>query len=75
MRTLTQSRVTLGFLVLLKLFQRLGYFVLVGDVSKAIIRHIAHCLGTDHRPEHLLRYNKSGTRRRHIPIIRAFLNV
>ena len=65
----------MGFLVLLKTFQRLGYFVLVGDVPTPIVRHIARCLGTDHRPERLLRYDESGTRRRHIPVIRAFLNV
>jgi len=75
MRTSTRSGATLGFPVLFKTFQRLGYFVLVGDVPTPIVRHIAHCLGTDHRPERLLRYDESGTPRRHIPIIRAFLNV
>ena len=75
MRTSTRSGARLGFLVLLKTFQRLGYFVLAGDVPTPIVRHIARCLGTDHRSERLLRYDKSGTRRRHIPIIRAFLNV
>ena len=75
MRTSTRSGARLGFLVLFKTFLRLGYFVLVGDVPKPIVRHIARCLGTDNRPERLLRYDESGTRRRHIPIIRAFLNV
>ena len=65
----------MGFLVLLKTFQRLGYFVFVSEVPTPIVRHIARCLGTDHRPERLLRYDESGTRRRHIPVIRAFLNV
>jgi hypothetical protein len=75
MRTSTRSGARLGFLVLLKTFQRLGHLVLVGDVPTPIVRHIARCLGTDHPPERLLRYDESGTRRRHIPIIRAFLNV
>ena len=75
MRTSTRSGARLGFLVLLKTFQRLGYFVFVSDVPTPIVRHIARCLGTDHRPERLLRYDESGTRRRHIPVIRAFLNV
>jgi Domain of unknown function (DUF4158) len=75
MRTSTRSGARLGFLVLFKTFQRLGYFVLVSDVPTPIVRHIARCLGTDHRPERLLRYDESGTRRRHIPVIRAFLNV
>ena len=65
----------LGFLVLLKTFQRLGYFVLVGEVPPPIVQHVARCLGLDPCPEDLLRYDESGTRRRHIPIIRAFLNV
>ncbi len=76
MRTSTRSGARLGFLVLLKTFQRLGYyFVFVSDVPTPIVRHIARCLGTDHRPERLLRYDESGTRRRHIPVIREFLNV
>jgi TnpA family transposase len=65
----------LGFLILLKTFQRLGYFVLVGEVPPPIVRHVAGCLGLDPSPDDLLRYDQSGTRRRHIPIIRAFLNV
>jgi len=65
----------LGFLVLLKTFQRLGYFGLVGEVPKPIVEHVARCLGADLCPDDLLSYDESGTRRRHIPIIRAFLNV
>jgi hypothetical protein len=65
----------LGFLVLLKTFQRLGYFVLVGEVPPPIVQHIARCLGLDPSPDEFLRYDESGTRRRHIPIIRAFLDV
>ncbi len=75
MSTSARGGAKLGFLVLLKTFQRLGYFVLVGDVPKPIVRHIARCLDTDYRPESLLRYDESGTRRRHIPVIRTFLNV
>src|SRR6516162_125016 len=65
----------LGFLILLKTFQRLGYFVLVGEVPKPIVEHIAHYLGVDPSSGEFLKYDESGTRRRHIPIIRAFLNV
>lgn len=65
----------LGFLILLKTFQRLGYFVLAGEVPKSIVGHIAKYLGVDPSSDDLLRYDESGTRRRHIPIIRAFLNV
>jgi hypothetical protein len=49
MRTSTRSGARLGFLVLLKTFQRLGDFVLVGDVPTPIVRPIARCLGTDPR--------------------------
>src|SRR5436305_15325886 len=65
----------LGFLILLKTFQRLGYFVLVAEVPRPIVEHIAHYLGAVLSADELLRYDESGTRRRHIPIIRAFLNV
>lgn len=71
--TSTRRGARLGFLILLKMFPRLGYFALVGEVPKPIIQHIARCLGTDNRPECLPKYDESGTRRRHI--IRAFLNV
>jgi hypothetical protein len=65
----------LGFLILLKTFQRLGYFVLVEEVPKPIVEHIADYLGANPSSDDLLRYDEAGTRRRHIPIIRAFLNV
>jgi len=41
----------LGFLVLLKTFQRLGYFVLVGEVPPPIAQHVARCLGVDSCPD------------------------
>ena len=37
----------LGFLVLLKTFQRLGYFVMLDGVPKAIINHIAQQTGSE----------------------------
>src|SRR6478672_11829641 len=64
----------LGFLILLKTFQRLGYFVLVAGVPRPIVEHIAHYLGAELSADELPRYDESGTRRRHIPVIRAFLN-
>src|SRR3954465_7713831 len=65
----------LGFLILLKTFQRLGYFVLAGEVPKPIVEHIASYLGGDPASDDLHRYDESGTRRRHLSIIRAFLNI
>src|SRR3954447_24997660 len=75
MSTSNRRGARLGFLVLLKTFQRLGYFVLLCDVPQAIVQHVARCLGVDSQPGDLHGYDGSGTRRRHIPIIRAFLNI
>jgi len=41
----------LGFLILLKSFQRLGYFVQLRDVPAAIVEHIAHTQGFLVMPE------------------------
>jgi hypothetical protein len=73
--TSPRREVRLAFLILLKTFQHLGYFVLVGEVPKPIVEHIARYLGVDPSSDEFLKYDESGTRRRHIPIIRAFLNV
>jgi len=64
-----------GFLVLLKTFQRLGYFVPVADVPTTIIQHIAQTLNLPIGPVDLTRYDASGTRKRHITIIRTTLQV
>jgi TnpA family transposase len=74
-RTSARREARLGLLVLLKTFQRLGYFALTSEVPEPIVRHIAWCLGVERRPDDLLRYDRSGTRRRHISIIRRFLDV
>lgn len=64
----------LGFLVLLKAFQRLGYFLQVRDVPPVIIGHIAHTQGFLVVPG-LGDYDESGTRRRHVAVIRAHQRV
>jgi Domain of unknown function (DUF4158) len=65
----------LAFLLLLKTFQRLGYFVQLRDVPRTIVEHIAHTQGFLVTPEGLADYDASGTRRRHVPIIRAHQRV
>ena len=69
----------LGFLVLLKTFQRLGYFVMLDVVPKAIINHIAQQTGNETTNASILfnadTYDQSGTRRRHVSIIREYLNI
>ena len=65
----------LGFLVLLKTFQRLGYFVLLSQVPTAIVEHIASFTKTSTALSELPKFDVSGTRFRHIPVIRKFLHV
>jgi TnpA family transposase len=65
----------LGFLILLKTFQRLGYFVPISQVPLAIAEHIAAITGAPFTPVELADYDLSGTRRRHGHVIRQFLQV
>ncbi|MGI0484872.1 DUF4158 domain-containing protein [Pantanalinema rosaneae CENA516] len=78
---LLSSRVTknqqsqLGFLILLKTFQRLGYAVSVADVPLNITRHIATVAELKLRPDALSAYDASTSRKRHLTIIRQYLNL
>jgi TnpA family transposase len=65
----------LGFLVLLKTFQRLGYFIALRDVPRGIVEHVGHDLGMLIVPDTLTEYDESGTRRRHVKIVRKYLRV
>ena len=64
----------LSFLVLLKTFQRLGYFVMLSDVPARLVAHLAKTLKLTKTPD-LNDYDDSGTRRRHVAAIRNFLQV
>src|ERR1035438_6115396 len=64
----------LAFLVLLKTFQRLGYFITLRDVPRGIVEHIGHDCGMLIVPD-TTEYDDSGTRRRHVKIIRQYLRV
>lgn len=64
-----------AFLVLLKTFQRLGYFVSLPTVPRSIVAHIASCAGILFAFVDLVRYDNSGTRRRHLALIRTHLGV
>lgn len=64
----------LCFLVLLKTFQRLGYFVMINDVPERLIGHVARCLKYPKVPD-LSDYDVSGTRQRHLALIREYLQV
>jgi TnpA family transposase len=64
-----------AFLVQLKTFQRLGYFIALRDVPRSIVEYIGHDQGMLIVPDTLAEYDESGTRRRHVPIIRKYLHV
>lgn len=65
----------LGFLILLKVFQRLGYFVPISQVPVAIIEHIAGIAQIQSAITDLAGYDLSGTRKRHLQIIRQTLHI
>ncbi|HYX36893.1 MAG TPA: DUF4158 domain-containing protein [Oligoflexus sp.] len=65
----------IGFLVMLKTFQRLGYFVLVGTVPKEIVLHISRAYGFKSVPKPLNSYDSTSARYRHMDIIRQHLGV
>lgn len=65
----------LGFLILLKTFQRLGYFVLISQVPSAIVEHIATLTQPTAALGELAGYDLSGTRKRHLQIIRQALHI
>ncbi len=65
----------LGFLVLLKLFQRLGRPVPLTDAPRSIVEHVARVIGIPAAALDSAAYDRSGTRRRHLVVIRASLGV
>ena len=65
----------IGFLVMLKTFQRLGYFVRLSDVPEAIVQHVIACTTLPLTFAQLQDYDASGTRQRHLTAIRAYRHV
>lgn len=65
----------LGFVVLLKTFQRLGYFVRSSEVPEAIIEHIATVIKRRADREGLRCYDESEARRKHLAAVRRFLDI
>ncbi len=66
---------TLGFLIHLKVFQRLGYTVATSEIPALIIEYIAACAQIPLSSRDLAGYDDSGTRRRHLPLIREALSL
>lgn len=64
-----------GFLLLLKTFQRLGYFVTSDKIPDAIIGHMAEIDKTPTDRHNLVQYDVSRSRKTHMSLIRRHLNV
>ena len=65
----------LGLLLLLKSFQKLGYFVRLAEIPLTIVRHIAKTLGWNQIPDGLSAYDASTARFRHIALVRSYVGV
>ena len=67
----------LGFALQLKLFQRLGYFIALGDAPSPIVNHIAEALELKKIPSasELRDYGASGTAARHAKQVRDLMGV
>jgi TnpA family transposase len=75
-RRVTQSSVTaLGLVLLLKAFQRLGYFPRFDNLPPRLIGHIAQVIEVQHPDELLSHYETRGYRWRHLPLIRDHLGI
>jgi Domain of unknown function (DUF4158) len=64
-----------GLLLLLKTFQRLGYFVVLTDIPLVAVHHVARCAGFPDAVELLHIYDLSTARDRHRRLIREYLGV
>lgn len=64
-----------GFLLTLKTFQRLGYFLVSDHIPDAIVAHLAEIEKIPVDRETLKRYDVSRSRKTHVGLIRGYLNV
>jgi hypothetical protein len=75
-RRATKGRIPqLEFLVLLKTFQRLGYAVPTASLPAGILRQVAATAQRSVSSQELAGYDASGTRKRHLAIIRDYLGL
>lgn len=63
----------LGLAILLKTFQRLGYFPAVDALPPRLINHLAGVMGISPIERRLQPYDISGDRWRHLPLMRTHL--
>jgi len=72
----TASHATrLGFVILLKTFQRLGYAVSTREVPPSIVQHLAAVTQLHASKRALEQYDASATRKRHLTLIRDYLQL
>lgn len=63
------------FLIMLKTYQRLGYFVNIQEVPKIIINHIARATNMIDILNGYEKYDGSSVKQKHIEYIRMYLNI
>jgi len=64
-----------GLVLLLKTFQRLGYFVSLADMPAPVLRHVAGCVGYPEVVPLLSAYDLGTARDRHRVLVREYLGV
>ena len=72
-RSTTGAVARVAFLCLFKTVERLGYPLPLTALPPAIVAHIAHVVGHTVTMSDLIGYDASGTRRRHLTIVRSLL--
>ncbi|HXO96164.1 MAG TPA: DUF4158 domain-containing protein [Chthoniobacterales bacterium] len=65
----------LGLLLLLKSFQKLGYFLRLAEIPTPIVSHVAKAAGWNQIPDGLSAYDASTARFRHMALVRSYLGV
>jgi hypothetical protein len=65
----------LGLLLLLKTFQRLGYFVQIADIPVCIVQHASRVAGFAEIPAGLSTYDFGSARGQHMTLVRSYLGV
>jgi len=74
-RTARGPSAQLGFLVLLKLYQRLGHGMPLTQAPRAIIEHVGRVAGLPAGALVAEAYDHSGTQQRHLAAVRGYLQV
>ena len=65
----------LNFLILLKTFQRLGYFIPLQSVPQPLVKHIAEQMKLSVAPNIIAKYDASRAKWRHTIAIREYLKI